>query len=410
MHSTSNINNILLKLSPEAELLLFCISPFDALKDPIKLQAITKQNINWNYLLNIANANKVLPLLYFQITANCPELIPTTYLNTLKNYCLKNSKKNLFLSQETLKLLALFKTNNISAIPIKGPVMTSYLYQNLSLREFNDLDFLVQETDLSLIKKLLTSQGYIPEIALTEIQEEAFIKYHYQLVFKNKNGLEIDIHWRIAPKYFNNNFKFNDLWKELQETECGGEEIKSLSPENLLLILCINGTKDLWNELKTIVDITQLIKNKEINWKKTIHKSQLLGMEKSLLIGTSLASTLLKIELPALISKKIKSNSQIIKLTKEICLKLLDIRKPIGMKEECCFQLKALDSFRHKVKYCFKLIMTPTLGDWQFISFPRHLSLLYYVTRPIRLAKKYLLGRFKPKQYFHSNKNIIVKS
>ena len=42
------------------------------------------------------------------------------------------------------------------------------------------------------------------------------------------------------------------------------------------------------------------------------------------------------------------------------------------------------------------LVLAPTLADWQLVSLPRPLFLLYYVVRPFRLAAKYaqrLLGK-----------------
>jgi hypothetical protein len=59
---------------------------------------------------------------------------------------------------------------------------------------------------------------------------------------------------------------------------------------------------------------------------------------------------------------------------------------------------KALDGTRARVRFHLRLALTPTLEDWAFIKLPHRLQFLYYLTRPLRLAKKYLRrqGRAKP--------------
>ncbi|MBI3591531.1 MAG: nucleotidyltransferase family protein [Candidatus Melainabacteria bacterium] len=397
MRSKTNSNDGYIPSSPEAEFLLSCTSTNIDSERTKRLKRILQNGINWEYLFTMALANNILLLLYFHINNSCLELIPDKYLNYLREYCHKTTLSNLSISQELLKLLKLFKAKNISIIPFKGPVITSYLYGNLSLREFSDLDFLVKENDMHLIKEILISEGYIPEYSLAKSQEDAFFKYHYQLVFQTKTGPEIDIHWRVVQKYFNNNFKFNELWNNLQEIEFGGQTIKSLSPEDLLLILCIHGAKDSWSELKLIIDIAQLIKNKKIKWEAVTKRARILDMEKVFHLGILLTNILFKIEIPKTVLEKAKADPLVISLSKEVCTKTFNnISGPPEIKEQCIFQLKILDSFLHKIRYCFSLVITPTIGDWSFISFPKYLSFLYYITRPLRLIKKYMFGSLKP--------------
>ena len=80
--------------------------------------------------------------------ATCPEafqtLFPKTILAQLRESFRSNVQNSLLLTAELLKLVELFAASRINAIPFKGPVLAAAVYKDLSLRQFSDLDVLVQ--------------------------------------------------------------------------------------------------------------------------------------------------------------------------------------------------------------------------------------------------------------------------
>ena len=71
-----------------------------------------------------------------------------------------NARRNLLLVGQLLMLLRLFKDNDIPIIPYKGAVLAASAYGDITLREFHDLDFLVQKDHLLKARDLLLSHGY----------------------------------------------------------------------------------------------------------------------------------------------------------------------------------------------------------------------------------------------------------
>jgi len=53
------------------------------------------------------------------------------------------------------------------------------------------------------------------------------------------------------------------------------------------------------------------------------------------------------------------------------------------------FHLRAQERWRDRLRYCARVALTPTPGDWAWLRLPDALYPLYYVLRPIRLAVKY---------------------
>jgi len=101
--------------------------------------------------------------LYRSLSRNAPELVSKANLERLRGDFRSNVQRNLLLTAELLRLLDLFAVHGIAAAPFKGPVLAASAYEDLSLRQFSDLDVLVNRRDILKAEGLLASQGYEPD-------------------------------------------------------------------------------------------------------------------------------------------------------------------------------------------------------------------------------------------------------
>jgi len=65
----------------------------------------------------------------------------------------------------------------LAFIPYKGPTLALAVYGNLALREFTDLDILVQTQNVRQAAELLKDRGYQGQFQLGSAQEADFL-YH----------------------------------------------------------------------------------------------------------------------------------------------------------------------------------------------------------------------------------------
>jgi len=152
---------------------------------------------------------------------------------------------------ELLELLKLFENNGIPAVPYKGPALAAQLYNNVSLRQFADLDILVPRTQALQARNLLTSRGYQPDIQLNHWQEAAFLDSQCQFhQVRGDLNIAVEIHWEIVPHHMVVPIDLRQVWRRLVPTSLGGTTVLSLSPEDLLFILCVHGTKHGWQRLE----------------------------------------------------------------------------------------------------------------------------------------------------------------
>ena len=235
---------------PEIELLLYCSRSHIDTTTAERVENLLQQNLDWNYLLQQACEHRVLLLLHQNLILNYPQLIPQNILPQLQAYCSLRTAHNLAISKQLCQLLNLFNHQQIRIIPFKGPVLAAFAYQNLALREFCDLDLLIDEKDYPQVRELLVTQGYEPQT-----------QPRWGQTMKGKRG-NLDIHWQLTPPCFPYRVDFSELWQRCQTISILNQPVRVLSPEDLLLILCVQICKDVHyrqERLIKICDIAELI-------------------------------------------------------------------------------------------------------------------------------------------------------
>jgi len=373
----------------------------------VRIEALLQEDIDWEYLLRMAHRHKVAPLLYWHLDATCPEAVPENAFGRLRAHFRANSLRNLFLTKELLGIVNIFGAHGIPVVPYKGPALAASVYGNLMLREFNDLDVLVHRHDVPKAKELLASMGYQARYQLSHAQEAAFLRSQCEHPFKRKDGKSVvELHWEITDRHF---FSFDTerLWSRLNRIPLGDDIVLNLSPEDMLLILCVHGSKHAWERLGWICDVAELVRvHQDMEWERIMAQASALGGQRMLLLGLFLAGDLLGTVLPGKVSQVVRTEPTAKALAKQLREQLFqETDYPAGFpqvhKGEApafhTLHLKARERLRDKIRYCVRKATTLSGEDWELLPLPKFLFPLYYVLRPIRLTKKYgpeILKRF----------------
>lgn len=387
---------------PEVDLLLCCARTELDSQRVDRMRALLNSVIDWPTLLRMAVAHGVLPLLYFHLKKTCPDLVPQPILDQFHNHFLANAGRNLFLTEELLKLLHLFEAKGIPAIPLKGPALAASIYGDLALRTFSDLDIVVHKRDVKRAKALVLSQGYRLDLSLNREQEIAFLQSDLEGWFvRNDGSVMVEIQWG-EPKDFPFTLEFEPFWRRLGKASLEGRTVSTFSPEDLLIILSMHGAIHCWQRLNWICDLAELIRGHEgWDWKGVIDEAERRGWRRILFLGLFLVHDLLEAGLPEQIWQKVQADSSMSALAGQVCKNLFHENKGArGPWENHRFYLKLTERFQARVGYCLRLSLHPTVVDWEAFPLPPSLFFLYYLIHPIRVAGKYgwlFLRRFFPK-------------
>ena len=367
---SQNIQSSPIDTCPEIELLLCCARTQPSPEIGQQIQTLAQQSLDWSYLLQTAARHSVLPLLYQNLKTLCPEAVPKPVLSELRNFFHTNAAHNLFLTQELLKILKLFQDNDIPAIPFKGPVLAVSVYGNLALRQFGDLDIWVREEDFLRViiditaKKYETPfrQGWIGQLPLYKLININY-NVHECAVVHVDNRVNIDVHKSLTRKsFFLFQLDFEYLWQRIELVDILGTEVSSLQPEDLLLVLCVHGSKHGWEKLGWICDVAEFVLvHQEMEWTPIIEQAKKLGCERMLLMGLTLANNLLDTPLPEIVHQSIEADSKSTLLVAQVYEELFHDSFIFNASSKFSYYFRMMERPQDKLRYSVGFIFNNSL-------------------------------------------------
>jgi hypothetical protein len=279
----------------------------------------------------------VVPLLYRGLAHAGKESIPQAVWSGLVRDISINTKRNFRLAHHAANLLRAYEEKNIRVIPFKGIFLANAVYRNMSLRQIDDIDLLVSQEDMERSRMLLSSLEF--NLSGKFDQEEVYT--HRQ------NQVEVDLHWRLGPDYFPVNFEFDLLWQRCNRMELGDVVIRTLSPEDLLLILCVQVAKDSWERrqllehLAKVCDIAEIIHtDSTLDWQLIASRAAELGISRVVNLSLYLCQKLLHVEELAALNPKLTPDRTTRSLARQLCADLAALRDRNASNRNSPFDLR----------------------------------------------------------------------
>jgi hypothetical protein len=377
---------------PEKELLTRCARSRIDPASTKKIAALLDGNLDWGYVLDQAEENSVTPLLGRQLQALPAGAASPPVLERLKNACRANTIRCLFLTAELIKIFDLFHSRGIRAIAYKGPALAMQAYGDMTLRQFEDLDIIVRQSDLPKANEVMLGLGYRPRfdwIVSSGIPSSVIPgEYNYR---DEKRRIMVELHTELTLRHFPEVPDLEDFSKRLTFVRLNEREIPTFSVEDALIVLSLHGTKDFWERFSWIADISELIQRyPNLDWNVTIERAKALQAERMLHVALSLAINFMVTPLPDEIQRRLRADRTANDLASEVVAGLMR-RNYISLSAKGRFNFRrrmlpgTLDGWR----YAVRLSVVPAEEDYEMIRLPGALSPLYIALRPLRLLRKY---------------------
>jgi hypothetical protein len=374
------------QISPEQEIVLHSIRIDHAQDERIK--HLLDGELDWFLLRQFSLQHGVLPLLYTRLKSLEDNLVPDDEMEQLQGLYLANAQRNLRLTRMMLRVFDLLSKEGIQYIPIKGPTLAMRLYGDTAPRHFSDLDVLIQGEDFRRCYEILTAAGFTTKATVNNKDEPWLLRADTEYQFTYQGDI-LEIHWALAERGVQYPLKEDQVWNHLQPIEIHGREVLSLSLENLLLMLCIHGTKHVWGRLNWIADLAYFTKAyPDMDWFEVLEGAKEVGFHRVVCLGLLLAESLGGAQLPSEISSRVGSDPITEQLANEACATLLDDALP-SEKIQVDYYLRARERVRDRTYYILDQAFIPKQVDWTTISLPKLLYPVYYILRPIRLLIKF---------------------
>jgi hypothetical protein len=380
--------NSILPVRPESELLTICARTEGDDRSAERLSVLLRRGVDWELVVKAAFLNGVTPLV--ERSLRTIQQVPDPIRSRLEGSVQENTRRNLLMTAELMELLKRFRSDGLMAVPFKGPVLAASLYGDVALRQFMDLDIVVRGADVQAALALMIEEGYEPWFRFSEAEQRRFVRYQneYSLLRRDDSVL-VELQWSVAPRYFAAPLDLDVMFERLDPFRLGGQEVPTFSLEDLFLMLCIHGAKHLWGRLAWVCDLHELGKRHDISWEQLTARASSAGALRMVLLGVLLSRDLLGSELPATMARSIEEDRDVRAVGLEIERTLVGSRRrPLTASEMQRLQLRLRLGTIERLRYVARLGLTPTVGDWEFVSLPPRLAPLYYIIRPVRLLRQ----------------------
>jgi predicted nucleotidyltransferase len=371
--------------SPELDFILACCgdNPEEHLSG--RVQQILRHHLDWERVLHLAQHHGLIPFLYRRL-ATAVDFSQSASLKALRQQDEINARRTLWLTLELLSIHRHLAAHGVEALPYKGPVLGEILYGNVALRQFSDLDLLIRSRDLPKVKAALAELGYEPGLRLTPPAERAYLKSGYEYTFDGVRGRNLlEIKWQILPRFYSIGFTVDDLFTRAVAVVLEGQKIRTLSEEDLMLVLCVHAAKHAWRQLSWLCDIVQLARSRSLDWGALRDRATRLGIVRIVVVSFLLAQKLLGAPLPPQFRW---CEDPAAETVAQRILPLIVVETEFDPESISYFRLMMdlRERWRDRVSFCWRLGVTPSTGEWSTIRLPGPLFSLYPLVRIFRLA------------------------
>lgn len=346
------------------------------------------ETIDWNHFLQLTRHHRVYPMVYKMVKNIGIEEIPSGIVHKLESIYRKNTLRMLYISGEMEQLSRFLAKNEIQSIFLKGPVLATDLYGDISLRTSSDIDILIPLDKLNNVEKLLFKEGYKKDEYIQTILNDWKWRHHHFTFYHPKKDIKVEIHWRLNPGPAKEP-RFDDLWERKRKSKISNFPIYLLGREDLFFFLVTHGARHGWSRLRWLQDIDQLIKQK-LDWKKVIY---LLGENQSLHIGGQaliLVNTLLEARLTEDM-QLLTQNRRSKRLAQEAIFYIKQMvnlhTEPLPLEVERYHGRHIFHLMSHRQQITFLLsFLYPYPIDAETMPLPKALHFLYFPLRPFLCA------------------------
>ncbi|MGC3975472.1 MAG: nucleotidyltransferase family protein [Nitrospira sp.] len=316
-------------MSAEGRLLVLCARTAVSEFVRVEITDLVCEGINWDLVWRMSKAHGVAPLVYRNLTAICPAAVPLVIHEAYRRQNQSITLMNTVLAKELVALLEALAAKGITAIPFHGSTLAQVAYGDLSMRECEDIELIVEEGAVSQARKVLWSHGYQRAKADAE-------PYEVNHVFLRRNGMvTVNLQWGLAGYHSRFRLDRSALWGRLKPVGLPTKAVMGLCPEDLLILLCVHGTIHAWTQLKWVCDIAELVRWKPaLDWSRVLFQASEWGCRRMVLLGLAMAQNLFDIVLPRTVSHEIDADADLPLLVQRMPQQLLK-RPDQGIDEDC---------------------------------------------------------------------------
>ena len=348
-----------------------------------------RSEVDWECLIRLALRHRLAPPLLAVLTSADAGLVPEEILDALRFYCSVLREHSEQLRTQLFQLLDALDRRSVVAVPFKGPVLADLLYGDIAFRSPGDLDILVRRESVADVRAELEAQGFVDadgqaNLPLTPAQRRIY--EHYQCEYQYTRVADevvVEPHWELTQRPMAIEADYPGMLDRVQSRDVGGRTVPALSPDDLLVALCVHGTKHEWERLSWVRDIAAVLaKFPEIDLERVVGQARARGYSRLMLLSLFIARECAAVSLPAPVVRAIDADGVAPGLGRDVIEGLFRPPPPDPPTERVrAFQIRVRERWTDRLRYVALTLVTPNRYYVQSVSLPSQLWWGYYAVR-----------------------------
>ncbi len=344
-------------------------------------------DIDWRLFAQKAIRHEVAGLAGRALSRLASDLVPDDILDAFSVIIDRTRRRNRALFNELTIILEALAANGVEAIPFKGPVLAIQAYGDPGLRIFDSLHFLIRDPDTVPTIATLSDLGYERQGQLTAAQFAMIQRLQgHEILLKKARGTVAKPHTRLTPLNMAFDIDYAGLWRRVQRSHLDARSMRTLAPEDNLLVLAILGAKEMWWSLKWACDVAAFIgTHSKLDWIAIIEHARAQGCLRILLLATSLARRHFNSAAPEAIIAAERADRLIEPMLDRI-MAYWQLEGPAGPQSSKALFMdrqRLHEGFVQRTRYLARTVFLPTPHHVARTSLPRKLNFAYF---PIKIA------------------------
>lgn len=320
---------------------------------------------DWEYCTSTAVARGIGPLLLKRIeltdkTGKTPE---NAKAKLKQSYFMTMSRSMVL--YEALKSIAVkFNEKNLKFVVLKGAYLSEALYKDPGLRQFSDIDILIEDRKADECLETLRDLGY-------KTNEKAIL--HSEFVRKNldfvhfppmhKDGISIEVHIKLHQKKHPYKLNIKEILHDAIPVEIQRMPAYALQSDDLLIHLCVHADKHFEEgqvQFTCYNDLTNMLAENQdsINWENFVARCRMHQCEKVVFRHLLLVNRFCNAPIPGEIIKKYsfsmtdKDQEMFIQFLRGQFFKKTENKSSVSL-------LKNISSFSGKIHFVTDMLFPP---------------------------------------------------
>jgi len=363
-------------------------------KNTLRDEFLNFSQVDWENLISLAEEYRLLPLTYTHLKKlGVSDRLPAAGREKMRQAVLTNATRNTLFLHEAKIVLETLKGAHIPVIGLKGVYLLDNIYPDISTRTMNDLDLMVKKRDIPAAISICQSLGYQPTTYFNIHDANLDIKHVPPL--KKETGPYLELHWTILEEDEPFTIDAKGLWERALPAKIAGSDALTLSPEDLILHLCLHLAYQhhLSLGLRGLYDVTAVLHHFKggLDGSKMAASAHTWGSTRVLGLSLTLAEDLLGAPIPLEVWDHLPPNTLEPWAVEEARLQLLDRGHPaVAMTPDLAKFAQEQGVFK-RIQHIWKRIFLPKVTLARLYNVPPTSLRIYgcYVKRAWDLFTHY---------------------